>query len=81
LKGTPNVTTQKQIDANRRNASKSTGPRTEAGRAASRRNALTFGLTAKQITAPGESEQDVTEFLLKMCADLAPVGPQEEALA
>jgi hypothetical protein len=48
------------------------------GRAASRRNALTFGLTAKQIIAPGESEQDVTEYLLKMCAELAPLAPKKK---
>jgi hypothetical protein len=34
-----------QIEANRRNALHSTGPRTEAGRAVASRNALKHGLT------------------------------------
>ena len=34
----------KQVDANRHNAKKSTGPRSKAGREKSRRNALRFGL-------------------------------------
>jgi hypothetical protein len=40
------MATEKQIAANRRNASKSTGPRTERGRAFMRLNALRHGLYA-----------------------------------
>jgi hypothetical protein len=40
------MATPAQIEANRRNARKSTGPRTAAGKAASSRNAVTHGLTA-----------------------------------
>ena len=38
-----------QIAANRRNAEKSTGPKTEEGKEKSRRNALTHGLTAVHV--------------------------------
>jgi hypothetical protein len=38
------VTSDRKIAANRKNAEKSTGPRTEAGRATSRRNARRHGL-------------------------------------
>ena len=37
--------TDKQIGANRLNAEKSTGPRTEAGKNKTRLNAVTHGLT------------------------------------
>ena len=42
-------TSQKQIDANRRNAQKSTGPRTDAGKAESRRNAVVHALTGEEL--------------------------------
>jgi hypothetical protein len=44
-------------EVNRRNAALSTGPRTEAGRLASSRNALTHGLTSKSPILPGENPE------------------------
>ena len=41
------MASEKQIEANRRNALKSTGPKTQAGRARSRMNALKHGLSRK----------------------------------
>jgi hypothetical protein len=43
------MTSLKQIEANRRNALNSTGPKTEAGKQQSRRNALRHGLTAEMF--------------------------------
>ena len=43
------MTSYRQIEANRRNALKSTGPKTEAGKLASRRNAVRHGLTAETV--------------------------------
>lgn len=47
-------TTTAQARANQRNALRSTGPRTEAGKARSRLNALDHGLRAEQVVLPGE---------------------------
>src|SRR5271168_4796641 len=43
------VVSIRKAEANRQNALKSTGPRTPRGKAYSRRNALTHGLTAKRV--------------------------------
>lgn len=52
------MTSNLQIEANRRNAALSTGPATEAGKAASARNALSHGLTTQNPILPGESEEE-----------------------
>jgi hypothetical protein len=74
------MATQSQIDANRRNAQKSTGPITPEGRAAVRLNGVTHGLTAKTIVLKGESEADFTNLLASLEAEHDPVTPTEEAL-
>jgi hypothetical protein len=48
------MTTLSQIEANRRNAQHSTGPRTPEGKAASSMNALKSGIDAESNIIPGE---------------------------
>ena len=48
------MATLKQIDANRQNAQRSTGPRSPEGKAASRFNALKSGIDAQAQVIPGE---------------------------
>src|SRR3954454_5024828 len=43
------MTTFKQIEANRRNSRRSTGPTTDEGKLRSRRNAVRHGLTAEPV--------------------------------
>jgi hypothetical protein len=52
------MTSSKQIEANRRNALKSTGPRTEAGKQVSRCNAMRHGLAAQTVISTLEDEED-----------------------
>jgi hypothetical protein len=47
------MTSYRQIEANKRNALKSTGPKTQAGRDVSRRNAVRHGLTAETVIGAG----------------------------
>jgi hypothetical protein len=47
------MTTQKQIEANRKNAQKSTGPKTDEGKKVCRSNAMKHGLTARLLLPPG----------------------------
>ena len=48
-----------QIEANRSNSLKSTGPRSVEGKAASRFNALKTGITAKSMVIPGEDPDEL----------------------
>ena len=48
------MATRAQIKANRNNAKKSTGPRTEEGKAVVAKNALKHGLLARDTVLPGE---------------------------
>jgi hypothetical protein len=59
----------KQIEANRRNALKSTGPTTDEGKERSRRNAVRHGLTAETIIAGLEDADDYQAFEATVIAD------------
>ena len=63
------MTTLKQIEANRRNAQSSTGPRTEAGKERSSRNAVRHGLTAETVIEPLEDAEDYQAFEEAVAAD------------
>jgi hypothetical protein len=56
-------TSPKQIAANRRNALKSTGPRTSEGRGISRMNALKHGILSKEVLVRGGVLQESEEVL------------------
>jgi hypothetical protein len=74
------ATSPAKIEANRRNAQKSTGPTTEAGRKAASRNALRHGLTAEALVVLDETPEDFAAHYAAMRAALAPVDEVEEQL-
>jgi hypothetical protein len=55
------MTSEAQINANRRNAQLSTGPRTEAGKARSRQNSLKQGLTGAGIVQPAAEAAKIAQ--------------------
>jgi hypothetical protein len=59
----------KQIQANRRNALKSTGPITPEGKRRSRCNAMRHGLTAEIVIAPLEDAEDYLAFEAAVISD------------
>ena len=71
------MATEKQIQANRNNAKKSTGPRTEHGKAASSQNALKHGLLARDAVLPGEDPTDYEAQIAALEADIQPEGALE----
>ena len=56
------MATEKQIAANRENAKSSTGPRTDAGKAASSSNALKHGLATRGIIK-SQGQQDAFDLI------------------
>jgi hypothetical protein len=71
----------KQIEANRRNAQKSTGPRTDGGKRASSLNALKHGLTGQTLLMTPEESEAYEQFTGSIVRDLRPVGAMEAEIA
>ena len=75
---------EKKIEANRRNARLSTGPRTEAGKDRSRNNAIKHGIFSRDMLQPwGLGKEDTKEFgdlWTMLLEDRKPIGVLEEIL-
>lgn len=70
---------QKQLEANRRNAVKG-GVRTAEGKAISKMNALKHGLLSKEVLLNGESGKTLEELGRRLRAELKPQGELENIL-
>ena len=71
------MTSSKQIEANQANAKRSTGPKTEAGKARSRMNSRKHGLTAEVIVVGDENGDDFSEFREALLEQYDPQTPME----
>ncbi len=69
--------TQNQIDANRLNAQKSTGPKTPGGKYNSSQNAITHGLFSKSLLLPGESADRFNGLMAAYINHFNPADPYE----
>src|SRR5260221_13669980 len=74
------MASEAQVAANRRNAGRSTGPRTEAGKAAVSRNALRPGLPAEEVVLFDEDAEDLARFHDELRRALDPADEVEEEL-
>jgi hypothetical protein len=74
------MTSFRQIEANRHNALKSTGPRTEKGKQHSRRNALRHGFTAETVIEPLESPEEYRALEEAIVSEYLPQTPVEQEL-
>jgi len=74
------MATIKQIRANRRNAQKSTGPTTQAGKDRTRFNSLVHGLRAESTIIPGDDQSKFDQLLEGLTAAWMPQDDMEKSL-
>ncbi|MFN7993746.1 MAG: hypothetical protein U0Q18_09110 [Bryobacteraceae bacterium] len=74
------MATEKQIQANRRNAQKSTGPRTEEGKAKCKMNALRHGLRADTVVLPTENPEEFAALKAALQSEWNPQTATERIL-
>src|SRR5262245_44010785 len=74
------MTSVRQIEANRHNALRSTGPKTDNGKQRSRRNALRHGFPAKTVIEPLESRNEYRAFEAAILSEYLPQTPVEQEL-
>ena len=74
------MTSEKQIEANRQNARKSTGPRTQEGKDRVSNNAVKHGLLSQDVLVPGEDRVALRELSERLQEELEPVGELEDML-
>src|SRR6266567_4498122 len=74
------MTSPRQIEANRLNALKSTGPTSANGKHVSRRNALRHGFTAETVLEPLEDPEEYRAFEAAILAEYLPQAPVEQEL-
>ncbi len=84
MKAMKKTMSPEQVAANRANARKSTGPRTAAGKAVSRSNALKYGLLSREVVIRHgrlrESAAEFGTFRTEFDETLRPVGALETLL-
>jgi len=74
------MATQKQIEANRLNAQKSTGPRSVEGKARASMNALKTGIDARSHTIPGEPISQLEDLTDEYYQRFCPTTPEQRML-
>jgi hypothetical protein len=72
---------EKQLEANRANAQKSTGPKTEAGKKRSSLNAVRHGLTGQVVVLPEEDMDAFNQLNERTMAELQIFGEHETQIA
>jgi hypothetical protein len=71
------MASEAQIRANKLNSQHSTGPRTAAGKQASRSNAIKHGLAARMLVLPTESDVEYHELRGALLTEFDPQSPSE----
>ena len=72
------MTTHKQLIANRKNARKSTGPKTALGKAIAARNSQTHGFYSTTVLLPDEDREEYLRFARRLAHAYSPCGVLED---
>src|SRR5579872_5921213 len=70
--------TQAVLDAAKKNADQSTGPRTASGKRRASRNAITHGFFARELTLNDEEKPQFEALRQSLCSQLAPKTPLQK---
>ena len=74
------MATERQIAANKLNAQKSTGPKSEEGKAKSCLNRLSHGFASNATVVPGEDPEEFKALLTDLATEYQPATPTEQIL-
>ncbi|MEK7406133.1 MAG: hypothetical protein AAB225_13585, partial [Acidobacteriota bacterium] len=74
------MSSEQKVQANRRDARRSTGPKTPEGKAVVSVNAQKHGLVSRAIVLPEENRQEFQELLEGFRSQFQPQNPAEEFL-
>ena len=74
------MATERQIEANKLNAQKSTGPQTPQGKAKSAANRLSWGFASNTIIIPGEDPDEFRGLVEDFIAEHQPICVTEQVL-
>ena len=74
------VISNKQLEANRANSLKSTGPKSEEGKLCSKGNALKHGLTAEKHLIVGDDPEEFREYRDNLWCELQPKTVLQEEM-
>ena len=72
---------RKQLEANRANAKRSTGPKSDAGKTRSRMNALKHGFSSQEIVLEGEDADQFDALRAQLEVEFAPESVIDESLS
>ena len=68
------MASQAQIEANRQNAKKSTGPIIESGKSVAKLNVVKHGLSSENVVIPGEDPEEFENLRRQVEEEFRPVG-------
>lgn len=74
------MTTQKQVATNKKNARKSTGPKSAQGKATVAMNAISHGVLSQKLFLAGEDPAEFAALLDDLSRALRPIGTLEQVL-